>query len=226
MKTENTKQETPEDIEKVLKAAWALALALNRTIDKALPIRLANIVKLHSLASAIIAALIAWVPAFGPITASLLSVICIWSMYFRINKSIDISQIKNLFRTLISGAASNLAAYIIAILVATALSFTFIINDIIMIFVTYYLTLACGILYLKLLTKVFKAGQDPVLLSMDHINQLVNEVKNHDDIKPCIDDANVFIKEKTAQAKSVMESKITEIACGKHADNQKQLKND
>ena len=137
MKTENTKQETPEDIEKVLKAAWALALALNRTIDKALPIRLANIVKLHSLASAIIAALIAWVPAFGPITASLLSVICIWSMYFRINKSIDISQIKNLFRTLISGAASNLAAYIIAILVATALSFTFIINDIIMIFVTY-----------------------------------------------------------------------------------------
>ena len=220
-------QETQEDIEKVLKAAWALVQVLDGTIDKGLPQELASIVKLHAKGAAIIAALIAWVPAVGPITALLLSAICVWSMYLRINKKINLPLAQNLFKTVISGIAGNIAANLSGLIVVTAISFILTIGnfaaDVIMVAVTYAVTLGAGIVYLKVLTRVFKARKDPVSLSLEHVKEFAEKAKEHDDLKPYIEEAKASLRGKKVDFKAAINAKIIECINNDSTDLQRQL---
>ena len=217
------KKDSQENIEMVLKAAVALVIELNKTIDKALPQKLANIVKQHAFGVLIASALVAWVPLIGPITAFLLLAIIIWSMYFRINKAIDVPLGKNIIKTVISGVCTNLGANLVLFLAATAISLLPVIGsviaDIIIVSMTYAVTLACGIFYLKMLTKLFKAQKDPTFLSMEHIQELVENVRCHEDVAPCLDKANELIREQQSQVKAAVQNKIIAQIAGTSTDS-------
>ena len=108
-----------------------------------------------------------WLPGAGALVASAAWVAAIWGMYVKINKDLDISIKDNILKSLASALLSNLlasAGSLILILIGSLL-LTFIpglgtmgavaIDG----FIGYITVFAAGVLYIKLLTKLFKAGK-------------------------------------------------------------------
>ena len=112
---------------------------------------------------------------------------------------------------------------LVLFLVATAISMLPIIGsvvaDIIIVSMTYAVTLACGIIYLKMLTKIFKAQKDPVSLSMEHVQDLVDNIRQNEAVVPCLDKANDFIRDQQSQAKTAVHNKIIAQIAGTSTDS-------
>ena len=90
----------------LLKTAWELVEAANKSVDKNMPDRLASIVKQHAVAG--VGA--AWIPIPGASIAA--GAAAVWGMYFRINSELNLSLSENVVKSIASGVATNLAAYL------------------------------------------------------------------------------------------------------------------
>jgi hypothetical protein len=179
--------------DKILIAAIALVKELDSTVDRGLPEKIAHVVKLHAKGAALFGFLSGWIPGIGGFISLFIGVVFIWSMYARINHKIDLPFKQNIFKTIISGMATNLAAYIIVGLIASGLALIpglgSLASSLIMTAVCYTLLIASGFVYIKILTNLFKAKADPTLLRFADLKELAKRISGHQDISPVIEQA-------------------------------------
>jgi hypothetical protein len=182
------------DNSKLFEVSCELLKIMDKTVDDGLPEEIAEIVKSHSKGAAIAALGSAWIPGIGGTAAVTIAAGFVWSMYLRINSKIELSLSENIIKTVASGIATNLAAWAIASLaISTALSFLPGLGNVgasaIMCGTCYALTLASGFVYLKILTRVFKAGKDPTSMTADDLKEVAKEVVQNEDIKAFMKEA-------------------------------------
>lgn len=136
--------------EKLLHAAVELVKVAHKELDKAMPARLARIVKMHA-ALAVGAALI---PVPGVDMAAIAA--AVWGMYYRINGELEMPFGENVVKSVATGVATNLAAGLGALAVGEALKFIPVIGtlagSVMMFTAAYALTLASGLVYMNVLT--------------------------------------------------------------------------
>jgi len=154
----------------IIKLAKLLARVLkeaNKEVDRQFPDRVANIVKTHSTGAAAAAVASGWVPGVGAMAAATISAGFIWTMYGKINSECRIPFTENVMKSLASGVATNLVAYVAGgLVISTAFSFFPGLGSVgasVIIGATCYaLTLVSGGIYIKLLTTMIKEGVDPM----------------------------------------------------------------
>ena len=155
-----------------------------------------EIINTHALGAAAAGLGVAWIPGAGG-TAALMAVAgFIWSMYYRINKKIGIPISKAAAKSLGSAVLSNLAANAMLLVggtvLVTALSFTGIGNvfsSLIMAALDYAVVMVAGVIYLKLLTKLFKAGHDLGSMSDSDLKSAEEGVIRSENVNKMLKDA-------------------------------------
>lgn len=130
-----------------------------------------------------------WLPGAGSLVATGAWVAAIWGMYVKVNKDLGISIKDNVLKSLASAILTNILAsagsLILMLVAGFLLSFipgvgsggAMVIDGMI----GYITVFASGVLYIKLLTKLFKAGKG--------FNIAENEVK--DAAKDIVNDSNI-----------------------------------
>ncbi|GHT02214.1 hypothetical protein AGMMS50276_31950 [Synergistales bacterium] len=165
-------------------------------IEKAGAKEIEEIINVHAVGAAAVGLASGWIPAAGGMAGMMASTGFVWSMYYRINKKIGIPISKTAAKSLGSAVLSNLAGSCMAIvggtILATLLSFTGIGNffsSLIMASMDYAVVLVAGIIYLKLLTGLFKAGKDPANMSGDDLKSHADDVIRQENTKQLLKDA-------------------------------------
>jgi hypothetical protein len=123
-------------------------------------------------------------------------------MYFRINKKIGIPLSKTIVKSLGSAVLTNLAGTAISLIsgtvIATALSFTGLGNvasSLIMAALDYAVVMVSGVIYLKLLTKLFKAGKDPAIISVEELKSEAENVIRTENVNQMLKDSKSEYKD-------------------------------
>ncbi len=172
---------------------------LDRGVDSCTPQEIADIIKFHSKGAAAAGVAAGWVPGAGGTAATVIAAGFIWTMYGRINSKIGLTFSKNILKTLASGIATNLAGCLVGSLVMNAV-FSFIpgLGNIaasaIAGGVCYALTLASGIVYLKILTNIFSAGVDPTSVDIDTLKNMANDIASDINMKEIYEEAKEEVK--------------------------------
>ena len=122
-------------------------------------------------------------------------------MYARINKEIGIELSENVLKTIASGIITNLGTGIVGNViigsVLSAIPFLGSIGAIVVIGATVYgMTMASGIIYLKVMTNIFKAGEDPSNITLDAMKNIAKEICKDFDIKSFMEEAKKEFKNK------------------------------
>ena len=180
-------------------AAIELVKVMDKTVDDSLPSDIADIVKMHSKGAAIAGVASGWVPGVGGTAAVAVSAGFVWTMYGRINSKIDLPFSENIMKSVASGIATNLAGYAVASIALATVSSLFpglgnIASSVISGGTCYGLTLASGFVYIKILTKIFKAGEDPTTLTADDLKNAAKTVVENEDIKAVMKEAKEAYK--------------------------------
>jgi len=175
-------------------AAMELVGFIDEKVEENLPDEIVGIVKSHSVGAAVAGVASGWVPGAGGAAATAAAIGFIWGMYARINGKLGLKLSDNVLKTLASGVATNLAAYAVAGLVmTTAFSLVPGLGSLgaaaIAGATTYSLTLVSGFVYLKILTKVFRAGADPSTAGAEQLKEVATTVMREEDIKSAMKDA-------------------------------------
>jgi len=177
---------------KILNTVLGLVKEIDGTIDKGLPEKLAQIVKIHAKGSAISSFVCGWIPGIGGLTSVIITSAFVWSMYARINTEVKLPTTQHLLKSILSGLGANIVVAVTASIISTALSFIPVFgslaSSVIQAIIGYTLVLASGLLYLKIMTNIFKAAKDPSSMSVADIKQLAKAVTNHKDIQPLINE--------------------------------------
>jgi uncharacterized protein (DUF697 family) len=196
----------------LIHAAYELAKTMDKAVDDSLPGDIAGIVKFHSKGAAISGIASGWIPGAGAVAAVAISAGFVWTMYGRINSKIDLPFTENIIKSVGSGIATNLAAYIAGgIIIPTALSFVPTVGSaaaaIIVGSTCYALTLASGFVYLKVLTRVFKAGKDPTAMTAENLKDVAKNVIENEDIKAVMKEAKKHYKDAKASGEIQKEAR-------------------
>lgn len=169
-----------------------------------------EIINTHALGAAAAGLAAGWIPGAGGTAALLASGGFIWSMYYRINKKVGIPLSKTVVKSLGAAVLTNLAGSALALVggaaIATALSFTGIGNaasSVIMAGLNYAVVLVSGIIYLKLLVGLFKAGNDPASMSVEDLKSSAENIIRQEDVNQLLKDA------KDAYKKAYKDGKVT-----------------
>jgi hypothetical protein len=183
----------------LLGQATKLVEAMDRTVDGSLPEEIAGIVKFHSKGAAVAALSSAWIPGAGGAAATLTCAGFIWTMYGRIGAEINLPISKNILKSLASGVATNIASYVVGMVVlSTAFSFIPGLGNVgasvLMGGTCYALTLASGYVYLKVMTYLFSQGIDPAKLSEKELKDLAKNMANDSDVQDVIKGAKEEFK--------------------------------
>ena len=156
----------------------------SRTIvsDPTLADDMVSIVNNHALAAAAAGVGTTVLPGAGSVVALAGSVATLWHMYLRINERIGLKLSKVAVKSLASAVMSNIiqagAGLLGSVAVSTVLSFTglgVITSCAMMAAVDYAVTLAGGVIYMKLLTGLFKAGMDPEAMTDEEMKVSAEE---------------------------------------------------
>ncbi len=179
---------------RLLDAAIGLVKELDSAVDDTLPIEISNIVKSHAKGAAIAGLAAGWVPGFGGAAATAIAGGFIWTMYVRISSRLNLSLTENIIKSLASAIATNIAAYALgSVVLASAFSLFpglgSVASSAIVAGTCYALALASGIVYLKLLTDLFKAGKDPTKMTAENLKKAAKKVVENEDIKAVIKEA-------------------------------------
>ncbi len=172
--------------EKLLKNAIKLVQLMDKAADETLPKAIVDVVKLHAK----LAVGSSFIPVPGLDMAA--GAASIWGMYIRINNKIDLPFGENAVKSIGSGVATNLASYMVASGVASALKFIPGIGTlggaILMAATQYAVTLASGYVYLQALCYLAeKKGTD--FTASDLSNAVTEVLKEKSVIKDFIDSA-------------------------------------
>ncbi len=145
-----------------------------------------------------------WIPGAGSAIAIGVMTATVWGMYVKINKDLGISIKDNLLKFIASAFVSNLSANVGSIIAALALSFllSFIpgigsITSVAVIGILGYVVVyASAVLYIMLLTKLFKAkGSVDNIESEAELKEIIEEVTKEADLKEIIKDGKKAYKE-------------------------------
>lgn len=133
---------------------------MDKGADAALPREISEVVKTHAKI-AVGSAASAAIPGVGSTLAVTASAAAIWSMYVRINSKLGLKLSENAIKTIASGAATNLAGYIVmsGAMSAVASFFPGIGSGaaiLVMSASMYAITLTSGFVYLKALIALTK----------------------------------------------------------------------
>lgn len=154
---------------------------------------LLSLIKSHALGGAAAGLGIAWLPGAGSVICSAVAITALWSMYFRINKCIGLKTSKVFLRTIASAMLSNIAQSAILFVGGTALAGLLsltgiggVASSVIMASLDYAVIYIGGLMYLKLLTKLMKAGQDPSHMRPEEMEISIRETLKDEDINALI----------------------------------------
>lgn len=181
-------------IAKVL--AKELPKAYRQGIQEAGAEEIEEIINVHAIGAAASGLAAGWVPGAGGTAALMASVGFIWSMYYRINKKLGIPLSKTVVKSLGAAVLTNLVGSAMALLggaaIATALSFTGIGNvfsSLIMGALDYAVVLVSGIIYMKILIGLFKAGKDVTKMSSAELKSAAENVIKEEDVNSMLKEA-------------------------------------
>lgn len=176
-------------------------------IKKSVSEEVGNIIIQHALGAAAAGLGAAWIPGAGGTAALAASVGVIWLMYYRINKALGIKLSKTLLKSLASAVITNIAASAASVIggtvTATALSFIPGVGNgaasVVMAGVDYAVVFASGLVYIKILTNLFKAGKNPEEMSADELKAAAKSAVKNEDMSKIVREAK---KEYTNARKS------------------------
>ncbi len=156
-----------------------------------------DIIKGHALGAAAAGLGVSWLPGAGSAIALAATVGIIWSMYFRINVKLGITLSKTKLKSLASAILTNIgasaASFLGGTIISTALSFIPIVGNaaasIIMAGLDYAVVFVSGIVYMKFLTKLFKAGKDIEILDEEELKAEAKAAVNDEDVNSLFKEA-------------------------------------
>lgn len=172
--------------------AKALGESLNDAVSDAVGEEVASIVKKHALGAAASGFAATLLPGAGSTAALVAAVGFIWSMYYRINKCLGLKLSKVVLKSLASAVLTNLAGSVASIIGATVISAIPIVNNVatvLMAGVDYAVVLVSGVVYLKLLTNIFKAGKNIEEMTESDLKEAMESVVKEEDVSQLIKDA-------------------------------------
>lgn len=172
--------------------AKRLVDSMHEFVDDTVGEELASIIKKHALGAAASGLASTFLPGVGSTAALAAAVGFIWSMYFRINKCLGLKLSKVILKSLASAVLTNLAGSVVSIIGATVISAIPGINTIatvLMAGVDYAVVLVSGILYLNLLTNIFKAGKNIEDMTESEIKEAMAATVKEENVSQLIKDA-------------------------------------
>lgn len=141
-------------------------------------------------------------PGAGGVVLTVASVAAIWGMYVKINKELDISISENTLKSLASAMLTNLiagaGASLVAIVATTIIGFIPGLHFLAIpaeAMIAYVTVFASGILYIKFLTKVFKAKGKFDVQEGEKMDQVIADVIRDTNMKSMIDDVKESYKQ-------------------------------
>ena len=147
-----------------------------------------------------------WLPGAGALVATATWVGTIWTMYIKINKDLGISLKENILKSLASAILTNIiagaGAFLLALAAAAVIAFIPVVGNLIAMavdaFLGYVTVFALGVLYIKLLTKMFKARKS-FDISENEIEDFAKDIVDSSDIQEILKDGKrAFKKDKKA----------------------------
>lgn len=166
----------------------------NTVANAVLPKEIADIVKNHAKVGAGAGLASGWVPGAGAVALTAVAVGSIWSMYLRINNKIGLSFSENLLKTLASGIATNLAGYFATMIAINAVA-SFIpiagtaVAAALAAGIVYAMTLVSGVIYLKIITGIFRAKKDPNKMSAEDLKDMADDIIENEDMEEILKQA-------------------------------------
>jgi len=178
----------------LVKAAYALCKALHKSGEEILGREIAAIVTKHSIGAAAAGLGVAWLPGAGSTAALAACAGVIWSMYFRINSKIGVSLSKNILKSVGTAIATNLASAVVGSVVVSSVVSLFpgignVAASAVMAGVSYSLTWASGLIYLKVLTKLANRGVGLSDADAETLKKTAKDIMANEDIKAVLKEA-------------------------------------
>lgn len=184
-----------------LNSAIKMLIAAVNSTDRAFTDKeIRDIVKFHAIGAATASVASGWLPGAGSVIATTASAGFIWSMYIRIGNLVGCPFSKNILKTLATGIVTNLAGYLAATLaINTVLTFIPIAGNLAAATISgtvgYALTVASAIVYIKILTNIFKANKDPTKVDIETLKSMAKEAAKDVDIKKIYEESKEHYKE-------------------------------
>lgn len=149
-----------------------------------------------------------WLPGVGALVATAAWVAAIWGMYVKINKDLGISIKDNILKSLASAILTNILAsagsLILMLTGSFLLSFIPGLGSVGAIaidgFIGYITVFASGVLYIKLLTKLFKAGKG-FNIAESEVKRVADDIVKEDNIPNILKDGKKAYKEDKRKGK-------------------------
>jgi len=178
----------------LVKAAFALCKALHKSGEEILGREIADVVTKHSIGAAAAGLGVAWLPGAGSTAAIAACAGIVWSMYLRINAKIGVSLSKNILKSVGTAIATNLAAAVVSSVAFSAVISFFpgignVAASAVMAGVSYSLTWASGLIYLKVLTKLAKRGVALSDADAATLKRAAKDIMDNEDIKSVLKEA-------------------------------------
>ena len=190
--------------DKILKAAFVVVKAMDKLADETLPKQIADVVKLHAKGAGAAGLAAGWAPGVGSTIAVTCAAGFVWTMYGRINNKLGVPLAKNVVKSLATALCTNLAAYAVGVIIGSAFvafipgfgsTAAAITNGAL----TFALTWASGLVYLKVLAKLAGRNVDISTLSGEELKAAMKEVVAAEDVKSLLKEAkDSFKKQKDA----------------------------
>lgn len=159
-------------------------------------------IKKCSIAAAVAGVGTGWLPGAGALVASVAWVAAIWGMYVKVNIDLGISIKKNVLKSLASALLTNIIAsagsYILMIVASFLLSFIPGFGTVGAVaidgMIGYITVFASGVLYINLLTKLFKAGKG-FTFTEEEAKGLAKDIVDESDMRTIIKEGRDAYKE-------------------------------
>lgn len=141
---------------------------------------LADIVVGHSAAAGVAAMAAGVLPGVGSIIASGIAVGAIWTMYVRIGMYLELTISKDLWKAIASAVVANIVTQLAGVLVLElAVGFIPGASIIAAGVVNFGITYVAGLIFLKALTEIFRAGKSPDEMTSEQMKaQFSNAAKS------------------------------------------------
>ena len=159
-----------------------------------------DIITGHAIGATVSALAAGWLPGAGATVATVANIGFIWSMYYRLNTALGISLPKNVLKSIASGIAATISANIISLLVVgTVVSFIPGIGSIAASIIagacTFSVVLVAAVIYIKMLTKLFKAKADFGYITAEEAKEYARNVSREENVDDMIKEANRIYKQ-------------------------------
>ncbi|MBR2459726.1 MAG: hypothetical protein IKB34_00635 [Clostridia bacterium] len=167
-----------------------------------------EIVKQHAIAGAVSGVGAAALPGVGAVIATGAAVTSTVAMYVRLSKVLGVSFKEGALRALASVLIADLSSYVVTTLtLSAALSFIPIVGQagsaVLCAAANFSVVYLAAYIFIKTLTKLFKAGKKPDGVSEEELQDIAKEVSSENDLKDVVKEASKQYKENKENKENV-----------------------